>query len=324
MSAGLEFPLKENPAAKDMSRLFAQGRRYPPTLLIEGAEGSGKSELARYLGAALLCRGEENRPCGQCSACRKLQKNIHPDFQVFESEKKAARSFHVGLVRALRASAYIRPNESRVAVFLLEDCETMTDEAQNALLKILEEPPGAAVFLLTCKNRSMLLETVRSRVASLSLEIPGAAACLEVLRERFPEAEPEKLKEAAQCSGGSIGAAVRILDGREKGGEGIRAAAAGLLVKIAEADDYGALLLMRPWEKDRQGLAALLEQLYSLVCGFSLEGGYSGGGAGLSRRRLFRLAAIIEDARDALAFNAGGLILTAGLCARCIEAVESA
>ncbi|MCL2857818.1 MAG: hypothetical protein FWE19_08935 [Oscillospiraceae bacterium] len=146
----------------------------PHAILIECPDEDKADGLARKLAAAQLCSGPEKvRPCGQCVSCEKVEKGIHPDLQSYLGEGKSL-AISVDKVRQIRAQAYILPGESERKVLLLRGVQTMLAPAQNALLKILEEPPASAVFILTTTNRFSLLETVRSRVRVISLESEDA------------------------------------------------------------------------------------------------------------------------------------------------------
>ena len=145
--------------------------------IISGPAGSGRHALARRLAAAMLCTGGGERPCGTCPACLKTEKGIHPDFSV-TAGPEAGKPITVDQVRALRSDAYIRPNEGERKVYLLEEADRMNPSAQNAMLKLLEEGPAYAAFLLIAGNTGGLLQTVRSRCEELALTPrlgPGAA-----------------------------------------------------------------------------------------------------------------------------------------------------
>lgn len=152
---------------------YASGGRLPHALLVEGL--SGTLEFARELAKIAVCSGETPtgavKPCGLCRDCLKAGKNMHPDI-IVRSGGDRARSFHVDEVREIRQEAYIRPNEAENKVFILENAQNMTAQAQNALLKIIEEPPANVVFILTCENKSALLETVLSRVSVIAIDSP--------------------------------------------------------------------------------------------------------------------------------------------------------
>jgi DNA polymerase-3 subunit delta' len=109
------------------------------------------------------------RPCGVCRDCVKLGLGVHPDLAVISGGEKA-KSFHVETVREIRGDAHIKPSEADCRVFILQNAQNMTAQAQNALLKIIEEPPNGVYFVLTCGNRAVLLTTLLSRLAVLPLE----------------------------------------------------------------------------------------------------------------------------------------------------------
>ena len=155
---------------RELARRGELGHAY----LITGPDPAEREKLALFCAEALLCETEGEQPCGRCLPCRKVEKGIHPDVIRRERLPDAA-SFSVDQVRDLGTEAYILPNEGRRKVFLLPEAELMTVQAQNALLKLLEEPPSYAVFLLLGTNPGAFLETVRSRCVSLRASSGPAA-----------------------------------------------------------------------------------------------------------------------------------------------------
>lgn len=151
-------------------RRLARRGRLSHAWLLTGPAGSGKHALARTLAQALVCTGEE-RPCGVCPHCKKAERGIHPDV-IAVSPAAGKRDIVVDQVRALRADAYVRPNEARRKVYLIDPASALNDSAQNALLKVLEEGPDYAAFLLIAEAAGQLLPTVRSRCEQLSLLPP--------------------------------------------------------------------------------------------------------------------------------------------------------
>ena len=159
--------LPGNEALKKRLSVSFQKGTWSHCYLICGPQGSGKRILAKIMAGALQCQAAD-APCGRCSACRKIQAGIHPDVIVVDDAEK--KTVSVELIRQLQADAFVHPNESKRKIYLIPRAQDMTENAQNALLKIIEEPPSYAVFLLLTDNAEKLLPTVRSRSVELRLE----------------------------------------------------------------------------------------------------------------------------------------------------------
>lgn len=135
--------------------------------LITGGSAASRGELAKRMAAAYLCQGE-HPPCGRCRACRKVEAGVHPDVsRMTVAEDK--REITVEQARALRTDAYIRPNEGKRKVYIIDPADSMNAAAQNALLKLLEEGPPYGAFLLLAGQPGLLLDTVRSRCERMTL-----------------------------------------------------------------------------------------------------------------------------------------------------------
>lgn len=136
--------------------------------IITGPPDPAEAE-AKRLAAALLCSAETGRPCGKCRDCVKLARGTHPDLITVERQTgpsgELRREIRVEQAREIVSDAHILPNESRRKVYLIREAGAMNPSAQNALLKLLEEPPRFVALLLLCENPDALLETVRSRCA---------------------------------------------------------------------------------------------------------------------------------------------------------------
>lgn len=164
--------------------------------LITGGNGDSRAALARRLTAAYLCQGElppgGSPPCGKCPPCRKAAAGTHPDV-VYTAPAPDKREIAVDQIRALRSDAYIRPNEGRRKVYIIDPADAMNPAAQNALLKVLEDGPAYAAFLLLADQPGMLLDTVRSRCELLTLP-----------RSETPPS-PELVERAASLAGLLLG-----------------------------------------------------------------------------------------------------------------------
>ena len=175
--------------------------------LISGPRGSGRKTLAGLLAQAILCQ-EDRRPCGICEPCRKIRNGNHPDFITVEDPDH--KNVAVKIVRAFREDVFIRPNESDYKIYLFP--QDLGTEGQNALLKILEEPPKYGIFLLLTDNPEKILPTVRSRCTELKMQALPQETLQTYLSARFPDAAREDIAAAALRSGGFLGQALELLE----------------------------------------------------------------------------------------------------------------
>lgn len=177
--------------------------------LISGPEGSGKHTLARLLAAALMCESTE-KPCMRCAACRKILAGAHPDLITVEDPEH--KNVAVKIIRQVRDDMFIRPNEGNHKIYFLP--QSLGVEGQNALLKILEEPPSYGVFILLTDNPESLLPTVRSRCVELKL-LPLEHSILQsALQRQFPDTPAAAIAAAISRSGGYLGQAMSLLEGQ--------------------------------------------------------------------------------------------------------------
>ena len=231
--------------------------------LISGPEGSGKHTLAKLLGAAILCK-EPNKPCLACRSCRKVMDGAHPDFITVDDPDK--KTVPVDLIREARADIYIQPNESDHKIYLFPRAQDMGLPGQNALLKVLEEPPEYGVFLLLTDNPEKLLPTVRSRCTELNLTALPEPLLKQKLREEFPDGEDWDILAAVFRSGGYLGQAIKLL----KEGSTASPQTQGFVKSFASGSAMAlveTLVPMERWKRDAliPELTTWLEVLHSAL-----------------------------------------------------------
>lgn len=229
--------------------------------LISGPEGSGRHTLARLLAAAILCQGKQ-APCMTCNTCRKVMEDIHPDFITIDDPEK--KTVPVDLIRQARADIYIQPNESDHKIYLFPRAQDMGIPGQNALLKILEEPPKYGVFILLTNNPEQLLPTVRSRCTLLSLQPLSEPVLRSALEKEFPKASPEDISAAVFRSGGFLGQAKALLEN----GAALPPQTQSFAESFAARDAYGLTATLVPMEKwKRDAFIPVLQQWVTLLEG---------------------------------------------------------
>ncbi|MQA78006.1 MAG: DNA polymerase III subunit delta' [Streptosporangiales bacterium] len=181
----------------------ADGRGMTHAWLFTGPPGSGRSTAARAFAAALQC---EWSGCGECDSCHTVLTGTHADVQVVRPE---GLSFSVAEARQLVHRAAMSPSGRRWQIVLFEDADRMTEQAANALLKAIEEPPRRTVWLLCTPAPDDLVVTIRSRCRLVTLRTPPTEAVAEVLTRR-DGVEPEMAAFAARAAQGHVGRARRL------------------------------------------------------------------------------------------------------------------
>lgn len=181
-----------------------EGNNFSHAYLLVGAPNKA-DETAFSLAKAMLCSGKGSRPCGVCKNCRNISLKIHPDVMITErlsDEKGKKREISVAQIREIVSSAPIFPNEADRKVYIVRDAQTMNTSAQNAFLKCLEEPPSFVSFILEVQNSEALLETVKSRCATINIggeEESFYSAALEKAAEYLAAAAGSDEVELLRC-----------------------------------------------------------------------------------------------------------------------------
>ncbi len=161
-------------AKETVKNLFAVNR-VPHAILVEGGDAEERRELAVFVASAAVCTAV-NVPCARCNPCRLAADGNHPDIAYIAPED-GKKNISVSQIRQVRADAFIKPHSADRRVFIIDKAQSMNEYAQNALLKVLEEPPAGVIFVLLADSRTRLLPTVISRCNLFSLppcEVQGS------------------------------------------------------------------------------------------------------------------------------------------------------
>jgi DNA polymerase III subunit delta' len=194
-----------NWAVLSLDRAVAEDRP-AHAYLISGPAQSGKATLARSMALALNCRSTDlARPCLQCRSCQLVNAGKHPDVQLIEPDGAHVK---IDQVRALQHDLALRPMEGRYRIAIFDQFETATVEAQNALLKTLEEPPDYAVLIVLTADPELLLPTIVSRCQQMALRPLTTAQVREALSQTW-HVETQQADVLAHLSGGRLGWAVK-------------------------------------------------------------------------------------------------------------------
>ena len=218
-------------ATAENLRKAISDEKFPHAVIFSGAEGIGKRLAAEICAAALLCENKiDGEPCGTCENCRLVAAKTHPDFYIVEPEAtKTTRNIKIGQIREMQAEAALRPINSARRVIIIDGAELMNNAAANCLLKTIEEPPSATIFILLTANRSNLLMTIRSRCITINFDkIP-----VELIKNFLTSQGVEEAENLSVIADGSLGRALKL---KESGGAELRESALNILEKISRAE----------------------------------------------------------------------------------------
>ena len=177
--------------------------------IINGEYGSGRQTIASALAKTIQCQSktDDTDACGVCTSCKQAESHNHPDIKYITHDKT---SISVNDIREqLNNDISIKPYSSEYKIYIIPDANKMTEQAQNALLKTIEEPPVYAIIILLTENCDSLLPTIRSRCVTLTMNPVEKDKICTYLENKF-QLEPEQAQIAANYCQGNIGKAIRF------------------------------------------------------------------------------------------------------------------
>lgn len=181
-------------------------KRLSHAYIFDGEKGLGKKTVAKIFANRILCQSNESK-CN-CNSCQMMKKGVHPDFYVVARD---GNSIGVDNIRKMQAQVIIKPMYGKFKVFVVQDADTMTTDAQNALLKTLEEPPEHVVIILCSNNYGMLLDTIKSRAVKYSFK-RNSNDELEEYISKCGLLEKENKKFLINYACGNIGKLISLIE----------------------------------------------------------------------------------------------------------------
>ncbi len=314
-----------------LQALFRQNK-IAHAIMLDGAAGLGKKALANIIAQAAVCRHrEDGTPCGDCSNCKKAEKGIHPDIS-FPEKSGILQTYSIATIRDVRTDAYVAANEAFTKVYIFTDVDNMGVPAQNAFLKILEEPPKNVMFIFTCESAFNVLATIRSRVQLFSLSPVSSAELQAYLAKNFPEQPAEHLKNICEVAKGNIGLALDLItaEGHSKSSE----LAEKLAFSLASMNEFDLLTVAAQVLENKKDfifvlkfLSDLLRDALVLSVDFSIA--ENSGCAKilaekLSTAQLLRLIDVVAQTRNYVERNVNMQILSMDFCSKMFQIAANA
>lgn len=237
---------------EQIQRLFIQNKVFH-AILLEGEKGLGKKTFANIIAQTVLCEQQKNGlACEVCKSCHKVKKNIHPDV-IYPDKTGVLQSYSIATIRKIRADAYVAANEAELKIYILSDVDNMGIPAQNALLKVLEEPPQNVIFILTCTSTANILPTIRSRMQQMALKsVSRQELCSFLEKSGFTE----NIEKIWEISNGNIGLAFDLVTSSDK--KKTAEIAEKIALSLGSAKEFDLISLVEQISDNRQNFSWML------------------------------------------------------------------
>ncbi|MGN1417142.1 MAG: DNA polymerase III subunit delta', partial [Oscillospiraceae bacterium] len=248
---------------KRLASSMKSSGRFSHGFILTGEEGSGRKTAAKYLAMARLCANPaaDGEPCGECRECRRIESDSHPDVIWVEGETSAGAYSVRQLREELIPDMYVKPNDTDAKFYIIPDGEKLLVPAQNALLKIVEEPPEYGYFIFTAKSRSAFLPTIISRTVTVGVSECTREECTAALSDmgKYPA---EDIGKAVSACGGNIGKCVSYLEKGEM--YELCTAVQDIAAAMIASDSYTVLKILSS-RKNREDLRKVLNMLDCVI-----------------------------------------------------------
>ena len=208
----LKLIVNSNKSTLETLDALSGNGRFPHAILFESTDKTLLEGFSLHTAMRFLCK-ENDKPCLNCIGCKKVIRKTHIDMII--TGENGEKSYNIDSVRNLRKTAYIKPNESEKTVFILTNADTIPEKSQNALLKIIEEPPEHAVFIFTCENRFKLLETILSRVVSFKLMPASDEESFNILKSMEINSDENEIINALKLNNNNLSYAENFIKNKD-------------------------------------------------------------------------------------------------------------
>ncbi len=205
-----------NEHLKTQLKRYIKSGQIHNSYVFAGEEGIGKKTLSQEFIKGLFCESPINdEACGKCALCRQLASASLPDI-CYLQKPKDKKSYGIEEIREqIIKQVYVKPFAAKRKVFVISQGDDLTIEAQNGLLKVLEEPPEYVTFIILVSRKSFLLDTVLSRSCVFDMRPAPLKEAYEFLHRTYPEKNAEEIEFYAKFSQGIIGKAIKIINDEE-------------------------------------------------------------------------------------------------------------
>lgn len=308
-----------------------KNNRLAQSVIFYGEKGSGKKLFADYYASLLLCESpDDNGPCGKCPACRNVNSGSHPDVYHVASEGKL-EGYTVKIAREVSKDVFIKPNNNTARkIYIFRDCHNITVQAQNAMLKLIEEPPPYACFIFTAESKSEFLPTIISRCVCFGVSVCTEEEAAHSLTDSgFGK---EEISAAINCFHGNIGRCTGyILDDNVRKQVDLTKRITNSIIRKDEYELNAAFFTLGNNRNDIHEILSMIDSLIRDAAILSRDS--SAGTIGCFKEASIKLSDMltvyqavsihnaIEKGCRAIEANVNGSLVLAGVCADIMEII---
>lgn len=240
---------------------MVRNNRLAHSFLIHGEKGTGKKFFSKYMTMLILCEeNSDGKPCMKCRSCRNAAQNIHPDV-IYAEHSGKLNGFRKETIDEICRSSIILPNNGDKKVYVFNDADAITVQAQNTLLKTIEEPSSFSYFIFTASSKNVFLDTVISRVVSIGITEPTPDECRKALEDM--EYSSEQIENAVSSLGGNIGNCISYIENEDfRNNVELTKILADCIIKN---DEYGFLKAVSSVESDKESFRQIIYLLDSII-----------------------------------------------------------